>query len=133
MKNKLSQELGETLPNQFIPKTGMTTKADEYIRQVIRETVRITLEESKLNQNTAPEKRQSDKVLSIEEVAEYIGMKACSIYGMIHRKSIPYIKMGRLVKFEKHKIDEWLHSSRRKTSKEISAEADRYLKHRKSL
>ena len=104
MKNNLSQELGEMLPNQFIPETGMTTKADEYIRQVIRETVRITLEESKLNQNTASEKRQFDKVLSIEEVAEYIGMKPCSIYGMIHRKSIPYIKMGRLVKFEKHKI-----------------------------
>jgi excisionase family DNA binding protein len=78
-------------------------------------------------------KENFKQILSIQEVSEYIGYKACSIYGLINRKSIPYFKMGRLVRFEKTKIDEWILSSRRTTIKEISADADLYLSKKRKV
>ncbi|MBW2044328.1 MAG: helix-turn-helix domain-containing protein [Deltaproteobacteria bacterium] len=51
-----------------------------------------------------PEKR----FLSIQELAEYLGVKKNTLYSWVNMRKIPYTKVGRLVRFEKQKIDEWL-------------------------
>ena len=48
------------------------------------------------------------KLLSVNEVAEYLGITVNTVYGWVHIKKIPYIKMGRLLKFDQAKIDEWI-------------------------
>ena len=42
------------------------------------------------------------------ELAEYIGVKEGTISVWVCHKKIPYVKVGRLVKFDLRKIDQWL-------------------------
>lgn len=46
----------------------------------------------------------------ITELAEYLGVKTNTLYGWIHQRKIPYVKVGRLVRFDIEKIDEWVAS-----------------------
>ncbi len=52
----------------------------------------------------------SDRWLSVEEVASYLGINKGTLYKWITRKSIPAHKVGRLWKFRKWEIDEWIES-----------------------
>jgi len=94
------------------------------VRQMFREEVRTVLKEYQ------PSKKEDDTydLMTIEETAEFIHMAVPSVYGLVHRKQIPYIKRGQRLIFEKKQIFEWLISGRQKTRKEIQADADQYIR-----
>ncbi|MFC1599234.1 helix-turn-helix domain-containing protein [Candidatus Omnitrophota bacterium] len=48
------------------------------------------------------------RYLGIKELSEYLGVKTRTVYSWISEQKIPYVKVGRLVRFELRKIDEWL-------------------------
>ena len=48
------------------------------------------------------------RFLSSKEIAEYLGLKEGTIRVWVCLKKIPYVKVGRLVKFDLLKIDQWL-------------------------
>ena len=48
------------------------------------------------------------KLLGINEVTEHTGLKTSTVYSWVHQRKIPYIKMGRLVKFDPKEIDLWI-------------------------
>ena len=48
------------------------------------------------------------KLLTIEELSEYIGITVNTAYSWVSQKKIPYIKVGRLVRFDMDKINEWV-------------------------
>ena len=50
----------------------------------------------------------SDRWLSVEEVAAYLGINRGTLYKWITRKSIPAHKVGSLWKFKKDEVDEWV-------------------------
>ena len=50
--------------------------------------------------------------LSVDEIAAYLGVKRDTIYKWIERKSMPAHKVGRLWKFRRHEVDEWVLSGR---------------------
>jgi len=45
------------------------------------------------------------RLLSVSELSEYIGISVNTIYSWVSQKIIPYIKCGRLTKFDKKLID----------------------------
>ena len=47
-------------------------------------------------------------VMSIKELAEYLGIGKSKIYSMIRMGKIPASKIGRQYRFSKTVIDEWL-------------------------
>ena len=55
------------------------------------------------------------KILNVEELSKYTGLKPSYIYKLVHRKIIPFSKPnGKLLFFDREKIDGWLlknHSS----------------------
>jgi excisionase family DNA binding protein len=51
-----------------------------------------------------------DRWLSVDEIAAYLGVKRDTVYRWITRKSLPGHRLGRLWKFRKHEVDEWVHS-----------------------
>ena len=53
-----------------------------------------------------------DRWLSLDEVAAYLGIKPATAYKWIERKKIPAHKVGRLWKFRKEEIDEWMFSGK---------------------
>lgn len=49
-----------------------------------------------------------DRWFSVDEIANYLGVKRDTVYKWIVRKSMPAHKLGRLWKFRKSEIDEWV-------------------------
>lgn len=49
-----------------------------------------------------------DKWLSVNEIADYLGVKRDTIYKWINRKQLPGHKVGRLWKFRKKDVDDWI-------------------------
>ncbi|MFH1367934.1 MAG: helix-turn-helix domain-containing protein [Elusimicrobiota bacterium] len=48
------------------------------------------------------------RLLNITEASEYLGIKKNTLYGWVCYRKIPYVKIGRLLKFDKHDIDKWI-------------------------
>ena len=49
-----------------------------------------------------------DKWLSVEAIAEYLGVKKDTVYKWLQNGGIPSHKIGRLWKFKQSEIDEWI-------------------------
>ena len=52
------------------------------------------------------------RLLNIREVSEYLGLSTNTLYTWISQKKIPYVKMGRLSKFDKKDLDKWIESKK---------------------
>ena len=48
------------------------------------------------------------RYLGIKELSDYIGVTEGTLYSWVCYRKIPYLKVGRLTKFDKQKIDEWV-------------------------
>jgi excisionase family DNA binding protein len=46
--------------------------------------------------------------MTIQEVAELTRVSVTTLYKWVSQRKIPHIKMGRLVKFDPVKLDEWI-------------------------
>lgn len=63
-------------------------------------------------------------ILNVEELADYTGFKKSYIYKLVHSNSIPYSKPnGKVLFFERSRIDEWLLSNSSKSKQELEQEA----------
>lgn len=51
-----------------------------------------------------------DKWLSVDEIADYLGVKRDTIYNWISDKNMPAHKVGRFWKFRKDEVDTWIRS-----------------------
>lgn len=49
-----------------------------------------------------------DRWLSVDEIGTYLGVKRDTVYKWISEKSMPAHKVGRLWKFKKDQVDEWV-------------------------
>lgn len=46
--------------------------------------------------------------LSVDEIAEYLGVKRDTVYKWIDRRGMPAHKLGRLWKFRRDEVDRWV-------------------------
>jgi len=51
-----------------------------------------------------------DRWLSVEEIAKYLGISKDTVYTWINSKNMPAQKIGRLWKFKRDEVDEWIRS-----------------------
>lgn len=51
-----------------------------------------------------------DRWLSVEEIAQHLGVKRDTVYKWIEGKKMPAHKVGRLWKFQKKQVDIWVKS-----------------------
>ena len=51
-----------------------------------------------------------ERWLSVDEIAAYLGVKRDTVYKWIDRKQMPAHKVGRLWKFRRREVDEWVTS-----------------------
>lgn len=52
--------------------------------------------------------------MTIEKVAEILGVKTSTIYQWTYEGYIPHVKLGRLVRFDPKAIEEWVRKSTKK-------------------
>ena len=49
-----------------------------------------------------------DRWFSVDEIAAHLGIKRDTVYNWIAEKQMPAHRMGRLWKFRKEEVDEWV-------------------------
>lgn len=47
-------------------------------------------------------------LLTIQQAAQVTGISVPTLYKWVTQRKIPHIKLGRLVKFDPRKLDEWI-------------------------
>jgi len=50
----------------------------------------------------------TDRWLSVEEIAEHLGIKRDTVYKWVKSKDMPSHKVGRLLKFQVKEVDQWV-------------------------
>jgi excisionase family DNA binding protein len=51
-----------------------------------------------------------EKLLTVEEIADYLGVQLSAIYQWTYQGYIPHIKLGSFVRFRVSQVDKWLES-----------------------
>lgn len=51
-------------------------------------------------------------LLTVKDVAEMLRMTVRGIRGLVFSKRIPFLKIGRLVRFSRRDIEKWIENSR---------------------
>lgn len=50
----------------------------------------------------------AERWVSVEEIAEHLGVKKDTVYKWVAKKKMPAHKVGRLLKFQIKEIDRWV-------------------------
>ena len=53
---------------------------------------------------------RSNRWLSVEEIAEYLGVSKDTVYAWISKRNMPAHRIGRLWKFKTDEVDVWVRS-----------------------
>ena len=67
----------------------------------------------------------------IKEVSNYLSIKEKTIYSKVEKKEIPHYRIGRLIRFTKEEIDNWLENCRNGQKPEV--EQQKIKKNRRKL
>lgn len=50
------------------------------------------------------------RLLTIDQAATYLGTTRPALYSKVHRKEIPFVKIGRALRFDIRALDRWVNS-----------------------
>jgi len=53
-------------------------------------------------------KSTTSKLMSIDELADYLDLRKQTIYNWLHKKKISGIKVGKVWRFDRKAIEKWL-------------------------
>jgi excisionase family DNA binding protein len=104
--------------------TKIIVMSPEELEELMKSTVRTVLTEFKPGSQSRPEDRL---FMNCDEASNYLGISKPTLYGWVHDRKIPSMKVGKRLAFEKSIIDEWILNTRRKTIDEIETEAQNHL------
>jgi len=48
------------------------------------------------------------RLLTVSEVSAYLGISRDTVYTQVSQRKIPFVKIGRLLKFDPKAIDDWI-------------------------
>ena len=81
----------------------------------------------KAQQNSKKDSDVQSELLTIKQAAEFLSLAVPTIYSKVSRGELPVMKREKRLYFSRQELIEYLKAGRKKTIKEIEAEADQYL------
>ncbi len=63
------------------------------------------------------------RLFDIQQVATYTGLSVHTLYTMVSQRRIPFVKIGRLTKFDRGEIDKWINSHSVKVRRSLSIQS----------
>jgi excisionase family DNA binding protein len=94
----------------LIESDRVSTDAVEYRPVHARSTGRFGWGGNKRPALCPKENWMDDRWLAVDEIAEYLGIKRDTVYKWISEREMPAHRMGRLWKFRKEDVDQWVKS-----------------------
>lgn len=97
----------------------------EMVALILQRVERI---EKLLETGNATERRLDKEMLTVDEVAEFMGISKSTLYKMSHTRELPIYKpTGKKLYFEKKDVVEYLKRNRQMSQEEIEQEAINYI------
>ncbi|MGN6398713.1 MAG: helix-turn-helix domain-containing protein [Mucilaginibacter sp.] len=96
-------------------------KLPEVVRQLFEKVERI----EQLLDNLCLNDNADDRLLTVEEAAEFLKTTPTALYSKVSRKEIPVYKPGKRLYFDKNELKDWLLAGKRRTVAEIVSVARR--------
>ncbi len=59
----------------------------------------------------------NQRLLNVSELSEYLGLPKNTIYAWVSQRRIPFVKCGRLTRFDLQKIEQWIEGNSHKQKK----------------
>ena len=66
-----------------------------------------------LTERTAPQPGEPIGLLDVHALAERLGVTPRFIRRLVHERRVPFLKLGKFVRFDRREIDEWIDECRR--------------------
>lgn len=88
------------------------------------ESLLLNLKRSPGNENS---ENQTEQLFTVKEAAQFLKLSVPTIYALVSRAEIPYMKKGKRLYFSNLQLIDWLKTGRRKTLSETAKEAEQYL------
>lgn len=67
----------------------------------------------------------SDRLLTVQELSDWLNVPVSTLYLWRHLKKIPYVKIGRLLRFEKQAVEDLIRKGKVKPIDIISVQPPR--------
>jgi len=64
------------------------------------------------------DKQNETKLMNIAEAASYLGIKMSRLYTATSRRELPFMRFGKLLRFEKLHLDQWIKEQHEEVSNE---------------
>lgn len=106
----------------------------EFLAEILEPIIDKCLERAmnKYINSISLEPKDDSGVFDMNETAKYLKISKQSLYGMTHKRTLPFYKHGHRIYFRKNEIDEWINKGRVKTHEEIVNEASDYISRRRN-
>jgi excisionase family DNA binding protein len=103
----------------------LTQLSLEELRQMLREELGVFL--SHINMPTDPSSSPSKELLTVEQASIYLNLAHSTLYNLVHRREIPYMKRSRKLYFSKDELRKWVEEGRKPTQEVLKAAAQAHL------
>ncbi|MCP4987721.1 MAG: helix-turn-helix domain-containing protein [Colwellia sp.] len=80
----------------------LNINTDELVKEVTQEVVKQLTPLLKHNSNG-----NGNEMLTVDELADYLKVTKSFVYERVHKREIPFRKVGRFTRFSKKHIDLW--------------------------
>jgi excisionase family DNA binding protein len=107
-------------------KTVLISLPIEDLQTVIIDCVNSCLRNNK--QESKPPTEQPEKLLTIQEAAEYLSLTVPTMYSKVSKGELPVMKRSKRLYFSRTELLDYLKDGRKKSNAEIEQEAKAYLK-----
>jgi excisionase family DNA binding protein len=91
------------------------------VRQLLREELETYFAKAPLQPHQ--DTKVSPDIGGMDLAVEVTGLKKPTLYALVARREIPHMKRGKRLYFKRAELLEWIQEGRKKTAKEIEAEA----------
>jgi len=71
---------------------------------------------------------ETEQLLTIAQAAELLSLTTPTLYGLVHKRTIPFSKKSKRLYFSKTELTEWVKSGRKKTIAECQANPENHLR-----
>lgn len=102
---------------------------ETWLRKLLSPIIDEAVEKAFARHYSAPIPSPTDdnEILDVKRTAELLLLSVPTIYGLVHKRSIPHSKRGKRLYFRKGDLLKWIESNRRMTTDELYQQADKYI------
>jgi len=97
----------------------------EHIEMAVQEVKSLVLKLAV--PRVVPAERETEEFMNVKELAKFAKVEASVIYSACSKRELKFIKLGKLYKFRKQDVLEWMNTGHSENNIDVDEYVDKYL------